>query len=35
VLENGSVMLEGEPAALQADRRVVEAYLGMRGAAAA
>ena len=33
VLENGSVMLEGEPAALQADRRVVEAYLGMRGAA--
>jgi len=34
VLENGSVMLEGEPAALQADRRVIESYLGMRGAAA-
>jgi len=34
VLENGSVMLEGEPAALQADRRVIESYLGMRGVAA-
>ena len=33
VLENGSVMLEGEPAALQADRRVIESYLGIRGAA--
>lgn len=32
VLENGSVMLEGEPAALQADQRIVESYLGVRPA---
>lgn len=30
VLENGRVMLEGEPAMLQADRRIVESYLGVR-----
>jgi branched-chain amino acid transport system ATP-binding protein len=32
VLENGRVMLEGEPEMLQADRRIVESYLGMRAA---
>lgn len=35
VLENGSVVLEGDPGALQADRRIVEAYLGIRSASAA
>lgn len=35
VLENGSVVLEGDPDALQADRRIVEAYLGIRSASAA
>jgi branched-chain amino acid transport system ATP-binding protein len=32
VLENGRVMLEGEPDALQADQRIVESYLGVRSA---
>ena len=32
VLENGRVMLEGEPGMLQADRRIIESYLGVRSA---
>ncbi len=32
VLENGRVMMEGEPEALQADQRIVESYLGVRSA---
>jgi branched-chain amino acid transport system ATP-binding protein len=32
VLENGRVMLEGEPESLQADRRIIESYLGVRSA---
>ncbi|MBO1074096.1 ABC transporter ATP-binding protein [Roseomonas marmotae] len=32
VLENGRVMLEGEPAMLQADQRIIESYLGVRSA---
>jgi ABC-type branched-subunit amino acid transport system ATPase component len=32
VLENGRVVLEGEPASLQADRRIIESYLGLRPA---
>jgi branched-chain amino acid transport system ATP-binding protein len=32
VLENGRVMLEGEPEMLQADRRIIESYLGVRSA---
>jgi branched-chain amino acid transport system ATP-binding protein len=32
VLENGRVMMEGEPGMLQADRRIIESYLGMRSA---
>jgi branched-chain amino acid transport system ATP-binding protein len=32
VLENGRVMMEGEPGMLQADRRIIESYLGVRSA---
>ena len=32
VLENGRVMMEGDPEALQADQRIVESYLGVRSA---
>ncbi|RKK04376.1 ATP-binding cassette domain-containing protein [Pseudoroseomonas wenyumeiae] len=32
VLENGRVMLEGEPGMLQADSRIIESYLGVRSA---
>lgn len=32
VLENGRVMLEGEPGVLQADSRIIESYLGVRSA---
>jgi branched-chain amino acid transport system ATP-binding protein len=32
VLENGRVMMEGEPGMLQADSRIIESYLGVRSA---
>ncbi|MFC7551393.1 ABC transporter ATP-binding protein [Pseudoroseomonas wenyumeiae] len=32
VLENGRVMMEGQPGMLQADSRIIESYLGVRSA---